>query len=681
MKNIFLTLNTLFFFTVAFAQVQLRPAKIFSDSMVLQRGIKIPVWGWASADEKVYVLLNKQVKTVNAGKDGKWKVNFEPEKEGGPYKLTIRGKANLIELKDVLIGDVWICSGQSNMEFALRSANNGAAEIAAANNPRIRHIKIGNMIGERPMADLVSSTGWKPAVPAFAGDFTAVGYFFAKELYAQLNVPIGLINTTWGGTDVETWTSREAFQKSDEFREMISRVPTINIDSFAMLQQKKMKETIMKVQGPLASSPSIVTQWTREGFNDNNWPKMKVPGLWEEQNLPELDGVVWFRKIITLTKADIGKAAELSLGMIDDNDVTYVNGVIVGKTNGYNVNRRYKIAGGLLKEGKNVIAVKVEDTGGGGGLYGDADSLKLTINGQKQSLAGNWSFQVESIGKSNSMSPNSYPTLLYNAMINPLIPFGIKGAIWYQGENNAGRAYQYRKAFPLMISDWRERWGQGDFPFYFVQLASYNAGNGTSEKGSNWAELREAQTLTLSLPNTGMAVTTDIGESKDIHPKNKLDVGKRLAATALYNTYGKKDIVYSGPVYKSMKVDSNKAVVSFTNTGKGLFMKNKPLTMADSSLLKPPSKEKGQMANMSMYSVKGFEIAGADKKFYPAIAEMQQDRIIVYSEKVTIPVAVRYAWADDAGTANLYNREGFPAVPFRTDNWKGITDGAKYRGL
>jgi sialate O-acetylesterase len=370
--------------------------------------------------------------------------------------------------------------------------------------------------------------------------------------------------------------------------------------------------------------------------------------------LGDMDGVVWFRKTINLSAEDAGKSATLELAMIDDNDVTYVNGAKVGATNSYNAKRNYSIPAGVLKEGKNVIAVRVEDTGGGGGVYGDSSDMKLTIGNHTLPLYGDWLFGVEAIaGDAASVGPNSYPTLLFNAMINPLIPYTIEGAIWYQGEANAGRAYQYRKAFPLMITDWRKHWNEGDFPFYFVQLASWNADNGNSAKGSSWAELREAQNKTLSLPNTGMAVTTDIGNAVDIHPKNKQEVGKRLAAIALHNVY-EKNIVYSGPVYQSMQTDGNKIILSYTNTGSGLMVKDK-------------------------YGyIKGFEIAGADKQFHYAKAYINGDKVVVLNDSVNAPVAVRFGWADDAGDDNLYNKEGFPASPFRTDEWKGITEDDKF---
>jgi sialate O-acetylesterase len=312
------------------------------------------------------------------------------------------------------------------------------------------------------------------------------------------------------------------------------------------------------------------------------------------------------------------------------------------------------IPASVLKKGKNVIAVKVTDTGGGGGIYGEEKEVRLIVNsGKEYALAGDWRVGVESIASAAAVGPNSYPTLLFNAMIHPVLNYGIRGALWYQGESNAGRAYQYRKAFPLMIQDWRNHFKQGDFPFYFVQLASFNAAMGNSKLGSTWAELREAQTMTLSLPNTGMAVTTDVGEATDIHPRNKQDVGKRLAAIALNQLYDKKQ-KYSGPMYQSMKVEGNKIRLRFTHTGSGLVAKDK-------------------------YGyLKGFEVAGADQKFHYAKAWIEGNDVVVSCDVVANPVAARFAWADNPDDANLFNKEGFPAVPFRTDTWKGVTEERKF---
>jgi sialate O-acetylesterase len=647
------TVLVLFILLVQYASANITLPKIFGDNMVLQREKPIPVWGWAQPGEKITIQFNKQTKTTIADKNGKWMLKLDPEKAGGPYTLTATGK-NKISYNNVLVGEVWICSGQSNMEMPIAGwgkINNYEQEIASANYPQIRHIKIPNKISGTPKEDIESGE-WKIANPQNAGDFTATGYFFARELYNQLKVPIGLINTSWGGTMVETWTSREAFQQSPEFKNMIAGMPSVNLDSVAKMRSDAMIKKIEDAQGPLVSK-DVAATWSEANANTADWKEMDLPGLWEQKALPGLDGVVWLRKLFNVRAEDAGKEATLELAMIDDNDITWVNGVKVGSTNAYNVKRKYTIPAGVLKQGINSIAVRVEDTGGGGGIYGEASDLKISFGNLQQSLAGNWSYRVESLLQNTGIGPNDYPTLLFNAMINPLIPYAMRGAIWYQGETNAGRAYQYRKAFPLMITDWRKRWGNGNFPFYFVQLASFNAENGNSKKGSTWAELREAQTQTLAFPNTGMAVTTDIGNATDIHPKNKQDVGKRLAAIALRNVYGK-NIVSGGPVYQFMKVSGNTATLTFTNTGSGLIAK-------------------GNNGKLS-----GFEVAGEDKLFYPATATIVGNTVVLSSPAVAHPAAVRFGWADDAGMDNLFNKEGFPASPFRTDAWKGITENAKF---
>ena len=649
MKKNFLLFITLSGTFQTFANVTL--PKIFGDNMVLQRNKSIPIWGWADPNEKIIVRFDHQTKSVTADKNGNWKINLDKELAGGPYQLVVKG-TNTVAFNNVLVGEVWICSGQSNMEMPVEGwgkVNNYEQEIATANYPEIRHIKIPNTINTKPQKDIPRGE-WKICSSATAGDFTAAGYFFARELYNQLKIPIGLINTSWGGTHVETWTSHEAFENSNEFKNMIAEMPLLNLDSLTKRRKEASMKKIEMLQGSLPS-PGETESWKTTDIDDSKWPQMQLPSLWEQKQLGDLDGVVWFRKTIDVPVNDASKEAILELTMIDDNDVTYVNGVKVGGINSYNTHRKYTIPAGVLKAGKNVIAVRVEDTGGGGGIYGDSTVMKLTIDMTVISLAGNWAFSVEQIyGDANSVGPNSYPTLLFNAMVSPLIPYAFEGVIWYQGEANADRAYQYRKAFPLMITDWRKHWGQGNFPFYFVQLASFNAENGNSKKGSTWAELREAQTMTLSLPNTGMAVTTDIGNSTDIHPKDKQDVGKRLAAIALHHVY-KKNIVYNGPVYLSMKVEgnSNKVIIYF---GSRLMSKNGEL--------------------------KGFEIAGKDKQFYPAVATIEGDHVVVNSNDVRYPVAVRFGWMDDAGEDNLFNKEGFPASPFRTDKWKGITEEQKF---
>jgi len=648
MKKSLILLFSLFLSLNSYSTVRL--PRLISDNMVLQREKPITIWGWADAGEKVTVQFNKQTKSVKTDKSGKWLVTLGAEQAGGPFVLTVKGK-NTITINNILVGEVWVCSGQSNMEWPVRSATNGAKEASTSNYPEIRHFEVQKSVSVKPEEELKGGE-WKAATPENTGDFTAIGFFFARELYEELKVPIGLVHTSWGGTHSETWTSKQAFEQSEEFKDMIAGMPAIDTDELAKkksiaIEQKLKDFNVMLPSGQEAEG------WKHAEFNDNHWAELNVPQLWQG-TLSELDGKVWVRKNFNVQAEDAGQPATLELSMIDDSDETFVNGVKVGATNSYNANRRYQIPAKLLKEGKNVVAVRITDTGGGGGIYGeDKDVRVVTSSGRGIPLAGNWRFQVESIS-TPTLGPNSYPTLLFNAMINPILNYGIRGALWYQGESNAGRANQYRKAFPLMIQDWRTHFKQGDFPFYFVQLASFNAANGNSRLGSTWAELREAQTMTLALPNTGMAVTTDIGEATDIHPRNKQDVGKRLAAIAFNQTYNHKR-VDSGPVYQSMKTEGNKIRVSFTSTGSGLMVKDK-------------------------YGyVKGFEVAGADQKFYYAKAWTEGNEVVVSCEAVPDPVAVRFAWADNPEDANLFNKEGFPAVPFRSDTWKGVTEAGKFK--
>lgn len=632
---------------LAFAQVRL--PKLIGNDMVLQREKPINIWGWASAGEKVTVTFSKQTKSTKADKSGKWIVSLAAENAGGPYTMTIKGK-NTITLNNILVGEVWVCSGQSNMEWPVREAKDAAKEIQNANYPQIRHFNVQKSISLK-LEDDVKSGDWKTCSPQTVGDFTAVGYFFAREVFERTKIPIGLIHTSWGGTHSETWTSREAFEKSDEFKNMISKLPNVDIEEIAKQNKEKMKQKLeaMGVKIPTANE---VASWKELSFNDTTWPNMKIPQRWES-TIGEVDGVIWFRKEFQITAEDASKPATLELSTIDDNDETFVNGVKVGATNAWNAKRVYTIPPSVLKEGKNVVSVRVVDGGGGGGIYGEEKDIHVITQSQRVvSLAGDWHYMVESL-LDGSLSPNSYPTLLFNAMLNPVLNYGIRGALWYQGESNAGRSYQYRQAFPLMIQDWRNHFKQGDFPFYFVQLASFNANNGDSQTGSGWAELREAQTMTLSIANTGMSVTTDIGEAGDIHPRNKQDVGKRLAAIALNKIYNVNQ-VDGGPTYQSMKVDGNKVRIAFTQTGSGLLVKDK-------------------------YGyLKGFEVAGSDQKFHFAKAWTEGNDVVVSCDAVAQPVAVRFAWADNPEDSNLFNKEGFPAVPFRTDTWKGVTEGNKF---
>lgn len=630
-------------------QAQVVMPHIFTDNMVLQRNVLIPVWGWAKPGEKVEVRFNSQVKITKADKSGKWTVKLDAEKAGGPFELSVKAK-NTVLFKNVLVGEVWLCSGQSNMEFTVKQSNNAINEIASATNPYIRHIKIARVISSEPKSDFASNS-WTVCDSSTVGDFSAVGYFFAKNICNELKIPVGLINSSWGGTNIETWISREGFESCDEFKEMIAAMPKVNLDTLSRMKSVTLAKRIESIQGSKLNSSSM-SSFKEMAFDDSRWPELNQPQLWEEQSLGEFDGTVWLRKSIILTSEDSKKSAILELSKVDDEDITYVNGVKVGSNTVWDAKRKYIIPAGLLREGKNTIAVRVVDNGGGGGIYGDPTDFKLTLESKIIPLTGNWKFQVEAI--KFQVDVNSYPSLAYNAMINPMLPYAFQGALWYQGESNAGRAFQYRKAFPLMINDWRQKWNQGNFPFYFVQLATFYAG-GNSNEGCAWAELREAQSQTLNVPRTGMCVTTDlVADPKDIHPTNKQDVGKRLAAMALNDVY-EKEMICSGPSYKSMEIKGDQVIISFSSIGGGLISGDK-------------------------YGyLKGFEVAGNDHVFYLAKAFIKNNTVVLFSDKVENPVAVHFGWIGDATDNNLFNNEGFPAVPFRTDDWKTITKEAKYK--
>ena len=645
-KHLLILLIAVLLSMPAFSNVKL--PGVLTSNMVLQRNKEIKVWGWADKKEKVSVSFNNKTLTSRADASGKWMVIFPAMKEGGPYTMLVKGK-NTISLDNILIGDVWVCSGQSNMEWVVKNTNNSAYEIANADYPQIRLLTIPKNLQYYPVND-IEGLKWNVCSPQTISSFSAVGYYFGRDVYKETNVPIGLINTSWGGTNVEAWTSTDFISRVEEFKAIAENQKPLSQAEVEALHLKKMKVLFSRF-GLDPSKPLNTDSWNKPGIELNYWEDIEVPGNWESKGIGEVDGIIWFRKEVNIPENLAGKEWTLMLGKIDDGDKTYINGIQVGETaNKYSDFREYKIQAGMLKPGVNLIAVRVEDTGGGGGFWSKGEEMKLVTAATEIPLAGIWKCRLspESLRiNSSNNNPNTVPSCLFNGMINPLLNLSVTGAIWYQGESNASRAYQYRTLFPLMIECWREKWNQPDLHFLFVQLANFMKADEQPVE-SEWAELREAQLLTLSLPNTGMAVTTDIGEAEDIHPKNKQDVGKRLALQALKNVYGK-NVVHNGPVYKSMNVEGEKAILTFDTQGSKLVAKDK-------------------------YGyLKGFSIAGADKKFYWAKAVIKGDQIIVYSENVSSPVAVRYAWANNPDDANLYNSQGLPASPFRTDEWEGIT--------
>ncbi|WP_344853594.1 sialate O-acetylesterase [Pedobacter jeongneungensis] len=655
-KSLFLL--ALLIFSFQFLQAKILLPSVFSNNMVLQQKTNVAIWGKATAGKavKITVSWNKINYGAIADAIGNWKIKVGTPAYGGPYTITI-SDGELLELSNVLIGDVWICSGQSNMEMPLAGwgkINNYEKEIADAKFPNIRLLQAEHITSNVPLSDAkVTNGGWQECSPKYIADFSSTAYFFAREVYEKTKIPIGLIHTSWGGTIAEAWTSAESLKKMTDFSAAVDKIQQAAKNSSTVSYDEKIagwvKMTTEKDSGYHAGQ----LKWT--AAETTNWKSMTLPTLWEEAALKNFDGIVWFSKKVNIPENWKTSGIKLNLGTIDDNDITYVNGVKVGETVGYNVGRTYTIPADLLKPGENIITVRVFDSGGGGGIYGEGKNLNLTNNaGGQISLTGDWKYKVglnfNNIGPkpADESGPNR-PTVLYNAMIHPFIQFSIKGAIWYQGESNADRAYQYRELFPVMIKDWRQKWGQGDFPFYFVQLANYmQVDNAPVE--STWAELREAQQRTLTLPNTGMATIIDIGDAKDIHPKNKQEVGRRLGLIALAKTYGQKNN-YSGPVYQSAKVEGKQIRLTFSNTENGI-------KVADGAALT------------------GFAIAGADKKFHWAKASIQGNQIVVSSDQVANPVAVRYAWGNNP-VANLVTSDGLPASPFRTDTWQGITFGKK----
>jgi sialate O-acetylesterase len=639
-----------------YAQAEISLPNILSDNMVLQRERAVPVWGTATAGEEVKVTFRDQSVSTVAKANGKWRVDVPTGKAGGPFELILEGK-NKIVIKNILVGEVWVCSGQSNMQFQLQTANNAAQAIPQANYPKIRLFTVPCVASETPQANCNSS--WVACTPETAKDFTAVGYFFGLELYKHLNVPVGLINTSWGGTNAETWTAKETLMSTPGL-ERIKGI--LEMDEGGRIFDKFKQQFAEWRAATHRTDPGntgFVKGWAKPDLSMEGWSEMTLPKYFDDIKADNsFDGVVWLRKTVEVPAGWAGKDLVLEIGPVDDTDVTYFNGEKVGQM-GYDTNtwweapRTYTVPGKLVKAGTNVIAVRVFDDSLAGGIWGKPEQMKLSLAGETQSipLAGVWKYKVEAelspihpeLGKP-SIPPMpgvvNYPCTLYNAMIHPLLPFGIQGAIWYQGESNAELAYEYRTLFPAMIQCWRESWGQGNFPFLFVQLANFMAVVPQPSE-SNWAALREAQTMTLGAsPNTGMAVIIDIGEANDIHPRNKLDVGKRLALAARAKAYGE-NIEYSGPIFDSMKIDGNKATIRFQHTGGGLEAKGgEPL--------------------------KGFAVAGENKKFVWAKAKIEGDTVVVWSDEIAKPVAVRYAWADNP-VCNLINKFGLPASPFRTD--------------
>jgi sialate O-acetylesterase len=618
--------------------------RLVRDSMVLQRDAKIRIWGWAAPGEKLSIKFNSKQYKATAGKDGKWAVFLAPMKAGGPYQMNIDA-SNHIVLKDILVGDVWICSGQSNMVHQMiLHRERYEKDIATADYPAIRHFWIPTMTDMQGPHDDLPTGYWKAANPQDVLQFSAVAYFFARKIYEQYKVPIGLINASVGGTPSQAWTSEEGLQ---EFPAIVSTI-TRNKDTawFNDNNRKAIANQPPRSQG-MDKGLAANNPWYAVNYKPVNWRPINIPGYWEDQGIRDLDGVVWYRKEIEVPAAMANQPAKIALGRIIDADVLYVNGKQVGNTTYQYPQRRYQLPAGTLQAGKNVLVIRVTNNSGKGGFVPDKPYY-LAAEKDTIDLKGTWLYKVGEVyapvrpGGGGVISAQNSPTALYNAMLAPTTNYTIKGFLWYQGEANTFNAKEYASLMPALIKDWRNKWQQGELPFLFVQLPGFMDVQYLPSE-SQWAATREAQLKTLAVANTGMAVAIDLGEWNDIHPDNKKDVGERLALWARHLSYGDSSSVFSGPLYQSQQVDGNKIIINFTNTGSGLITKD--------------GEAPGE-----------FAIAGADKKFVWAKATISGNQVVVWNDGVTNPVYVRYAWADNPDNPNLYNKEGLPASPFRTDN-------------
>ncbi len=620
---------------------QIRLPRLVRDSMILQRDTKINIWGWASPKAKVSVTFNNKAYKTTTDAKGKWIIQLSPMKAGGPYTMEISG-SNKIILKEILIGDVWFCSGQSNMVHQLNIHDvTYAKDIAEANNPQVRHFWIPTLTNlNGPQNDLPTGY-WKSAVGDDVRPFSAVAYFFAKKLFEKYHVPIGLINASVGGTPIEAWTSEDGLKDFSAILETIQKnKDTAYVNNINRTAAQNAIPPRQNDHGLLAEK-----KWYEVSYVPKSWKNINIPGYWEDQGIRDLNGVVWYRKEIDIPSSMTGKPAKVWLGRIVDADELYINGKRVGNTTYMYPQRRYYVADDVLKPGNNIFVIRVTNTNGKGGFVPDKPYYIFSGN-DTVDLKGTWQYKVGEVYLPRSgpvitgINAQNQPTALYNAMVAPVINYSIKGFLWYQGEANTARAEEHAKLQPAQIRDWRNKWKQGELPFLYVQLPGFMDYNYLPSE-SNWAMLRESQLKSLSVPHTAMVVAIDLGEWNDIHPDNKKDVGERLALAAQKITYGE-NIVHSGPIYQSLSIEDNKIIISFSNIGSGLIAND------DEELSE-------------------FAIAGADKKFVWAKAKIQDNKVVVWNDQINQPMYVRYAWANNPVNPNLYNKEGLPASPFRTD--------------
>ena len=600
---------------------KVRLPKLVSDKMVLQRDTDLKIWGWADAGEKVTVRLQGNYYETEADKNGNWEVTLPPQQAGGPYLLEV----NEIVIRDVLVGDVWLCSGQSNQETPIHRLTEMFPEINVSNNHMIRHYKVPTQdIKETLAEEIAGNAVWHSGVASEVMNWTALAYFYAQEAYAKTKVPQGMLVSSLGGSAIESWVSQEHLK---EF-------PRLVLDKEAL----ELMNQASKDQGE--------GKWNQLNWDDSDWETMQMPGTWRENGV-NVRGTVWLRKDFEIPEAMEGRHARLAMGTLVHNDAVFVNGVYVGSTGYEYPPRRYQIPAGVLRKGKNTIAVRLNAPAGNGEFIKDKP-YKIIGDAAEIDLTGTWKYKVgldlAEVSKYAERLKNrqSVGSGLYNGMIYPIRHYRVKGTIWYQGESNAGRSHEYGALMSALITNWRELWQKPELPFLLVQLPNFMEKH-EKPTDSGWARIREAQLNTFkTTPNTALAVTYDVGEWNDIHPLNKKAVAQRLFLGARKVVYGEK-VTHSGPVYKDMKIEGDKIVISFTETGRGLMAKGGTL--------------------------KHFAIAGEDKQFVWAEAVIRGNKVVVSSKSVKNPVAVRYAWSDNPDEANLCNKEGLLASPFRTDNW------------
>ncbi|MEZ4911640.1 MAG: sialate O-acetylesterase [Saprospiraceae bacterium] len=630
-------------------QAQLSISRIFTSDMMLQCDVEVPIWGTSNPDGLVSVVFQNETFKTQADSKGNWQILLPPTAAGAIENIRISTNDDSVLLNNIIFGDIWLCGGQSNMEWFFEATSDSEKELAYANNSNIRLLEIPHQMSNVPLNDFAEKIKWNVCNDSTVLQFSGVGYYFGKFLHEKVSKPIGLISNNYGGTVVEAWMSDEGFIGLNGYEKDAKALQFINLEELRKKGTGDHSTWISKFYSSDNGIKDSIYSWADDDHDKSNWQVMELPRLWEtssDTTLAHHDGVIWFAKNIELNS---GSEGMLSLGPIDDSDMVWINGLLIGETyNRYNKDRIYHIPPGILKPGKNTIVVRVEDYIGGGGLAGPGEKLFLEVGGDKKSLSGDWQYKIGYTCTEkmpvNAFNPNNYITSLYNGMISPMVKFPIKGVIWYQGESNTYRAVEYADLFQRFILDWRNRFNINDLPFIFVQLANYYAESILPEE-STWAELREAQQKALALPKTSMITAIDIGDANNIHPANKREVGSRLALAAARDVYGM-DVHYKGPTFKNAKLELNSIVVSFDNIGAGLRVNDK------------------------FGYVFGFTIAGEDKKFHWAKAEIiSQNTVKVWCNEVIKPVAVRYAWQNNPAPANLKNSFGMPALPFRTDSW------------